>query len=91
MEELISKIKQQIIAELDLEGIEAEDIDINEPLFEGGLKLDSIDALSLVVLLDKEYGISIVDPEQGRKILHSVKTMVDHIIKNKKDWSVKSL
>jgi len=63
MEELIAKLKEQIIAELNLEDSKAEDINDDSPLFgEGGLGLDSIDALELIVLLEKNYGIKIEDP-----------------------------
>ena len=62
MEELILKLKQQIIEELSLEDLTPDDIADDEPLFGEGLGLDSIDALSLVVVLDREYGIQIEDP-----------------------------
>ncbi len=78
-EELIIKIKQQIIEELLLEDIRPDDIDTDEPLFGDGLGLDSIDALALVVVLDKEYGVQITNPEQGKQILYSVKTIVEHL------------
>jgi hypothetical protein len=37
------------------------------------------DALSLVVLLDKEYGLKVVDPDQGKAVLYSIQTIADHI------------
>lgn len=80
MDELILKLKQQIIEELSLDEVSPEDIDSEEPLFGDGLDLDSIDALSLVVVLDKTYGVKIVDPEQGKEILYSVKTIAEYII-----------
>ena len=55
MEELIYKLKEQIIDALNLEEITPEDIDDNAPLFGDGLGLDSIDALELIVILDKHY------------------------------------
>lgn len=84
MDELILKLKQQIIEELSLEDLTVDDIQDDEPLFGEGLGLDSIDALSLVVVLDREYGIQIEDPEQGKDILFSVKTIAEHIEQNKK-------
>lgn len=83
MEELIATLKQQIIEELSLDDLTPEDIETDEPLFGEGLGLDSIDALSLVVVLDKEYGIQIEDPEQGKDILFSVKTIAQYITDNK--------
>ncbi|MCG8334178.1 MAG: phosphopantetheine-binding protein [Proteobacteria bacterium] len=84
MDELIAKLKEQIIEELSLEDLTADEIEDDEPLFGEGLGLDSIDALSLVVVLDREYGIQIEDPEQGKDILFSVKSIAEYIEKNKK-------
>lgn len=83
MDELIAKLKQQIIDELSLEDFTPDDIQDDEPLFGDGLGLDSIDALSLVVVLDREYGIQIEDPEQGKDILFSVKSIAKYIEDNK--------
>ncbi len=79
MDDLILRLKQQIIEELDLQDMKPEEITTDEPLFGGGLGLDSIDALSLVVLLEKEYGIQVVDPDQGLAVLYSIQTIADHI------------
>ncbi len=83
MDELIAKLKAQIIEELSLEDLSPEELEDDEPLFGEGLGLDSIDALSLVVVLDRDYGIQIEDPEQGKDILFSVKTIAEYITKNK--------
>ncbi|NQU66297.1 MAG: acyl carrier protein [SAR324 cluster bacterium] len=83
MEKLIAELKKKIIEELSLEDLTPENIQDDEPLFGGGLGLDSIDALSLVVVLDKEYGIQIEDPEQGKDILYSIKTIAQHITDNR--------
>ncbi len=83
MSELTEQLKDQIIEQLNLEDISKEDIGTEDPLFEEGLGLDSIDALELIVLIEKEYGIKIQDPEKGKKILHSVKTMADFIEQNR--------
>jgi len=80
MEELILQLKQLIIEELSLEEMTPADINEDEPLFGEGLGLDSIDALSLVVVLDKQYGVQISDPAQGKEILHSVRTIAEHIL-----------
>jgi Acyl carrier protein len=85
MEELIAKLKEQIIAELNLEDIKPEDINDDSPLFgEGGLGLDSIDALELIVLLEKNYGIKIEDPKEGKTIFYSIRTLAEYITTNKK-------
>ena len=79
MEALILELKNRIIEALNLEEITPEEIDENAPLFGTGLGLDSIDALELIVLLDKYYGIRLDDPKKGKEIFKSVKTMADYI------------
>lgn len=75
MEQLISELKQQIIEVLSLEDVQPEDIDNDAPLFGDGLGLDSIDALELIVMMEKMYGIKIKDPSAGKEIFKSVNTM----------------
>ena len=81
-EALKEQLKKQIITFLNLSPLTPDEIKDNEPLFGDGLGLDSIDSLELIVLLKKEYGITIQDPKQGRKILVDVNTMVDYISEN---------
>lgn len=75
----MEKLKVQIIEQLNLEDMEPSDIENEEPLFGDGLGLDSIDALELIVLLEKEYGIKVEDPKEGKKIFESVKTLAEYI------------
>jgi acyl carrier protein len=84
MEELIEKLKKEIIEALNLEEVNVEDIKADAPLFMEGLGLDSIDALELTVLLEKKYGLKIKTAEEGKKILFSVKSMVEYIQQNQK-------
>jgi len=84
MEELILKIKEQVIEVLNLEDVEPDDIDTDAPLFGDGLGLDSIDALELIVLLEKQYGLKIEDPKDGKKIFYSIRTIAEYIEENKK-------
>ena len=83
MESLINDLKVKIIEILNLEDVSVEDIKNDDPLFGDGLGLDSIDALELIVLLDKEYGIKITDPKEGKTIFQSVEVMADYIEKNR--------
>ena len=76
---LIPRLKQLIITTLNLEGMTPEQIDENAPLIGSGLALDSIDALELVVKLEKEFGIKISNSEESRRALASVKTLADFI------------
>lgn len=83
MEELKSQLKNQIISILNLEGMKSEDIDSAAPLFGEGLGLDSIDALELIVLLEKEYGIKLTDPAASKAVLQSIDTMAEFIAANR--------
>ena len=78
-EELIEQLKTQIIEALSLEDITPEDIDPDAPLFVEGLGLDSIDAIELILLLERQYGIRIEDPKKRKEILTSVRTMAQLI------------
>ncbi len=84
MEELIQNLKEEIIEVLNLEEMEPGEIDPDAPLFGEGLGLDSIDALELIVLLEKNYGIKIEDPKDGRKIFFSLRTMAEYITEHQK-------
>jgi acyl carrier protein len=83
MENLILKLKEEIIEVLNLEEVKPEDIDENAPLFGEGLGLDSIDALELIVLMEKNYGVKLQDPAQGKEIFKSIKVMADYIEANR--------
>jgi acyl carrier protein len=84
MEQLIAKLKQEIIEALNLTDMKPDDINENEPLFGEGLGLDSIDALELIVLLEKKYGLKLATAEEGKKVLRSVRSMAEFIRANNK-------
>ena len=74
--ELKTQIKHLLVENLMLQ-TSAEEIADDLPLFgPGSLGLDSVDALQLVVALDKNYGLKIPDPEAAKKVLQSVNTIV---------------
>ena len=81
-EALKEQLKGQIIKFLNLTDLSPADIKDDEPLFGDGLGLDSIDSLELIVLLKKEYGITIKDPKDGRKVLVDVNSMADYILEH---------
>jgi acyl carrier protein len=83
MESLKKELKEQIIEVLNLEDMQPEDIEDSAPLFGEGLGLDSIDALELIVLMEKNYGIKIKDSSLGKEIFRSIDTMADYIVKNR--------
>jgi acyl carrier protein len=74
-----NELKTKIIESLRLQDVTAEQIEDEAPLFGTGLGLDSIDALELVVMLEKHYGIVIKDIEEGRPAFRSVRTLADFI------------
>ena len=85
MEQLINDLKQQIKEALNLEELSMEDFDENAPLFgEDGIGLDSIDILEIIVLLEKEYGIRLSNPKEGKAIFQSVKTIAEYVQANRK-------
>ena len=83
MDELILELKNEIIKVLNLEEVKPEDISDDGELFGDGLGLDSIDALELIVLLEKNYGIKLKDPAQGKEIFKSVRTMAEYVQANR--------
>ena len=83
MEELVNTLKAQIIEALNLEGMAPEEIDTDAPLFGDGLGLDSIDALELIMLMEKQYGIKLSDASKGKEALKSVAVMADFVMKNR--------
>jgi len=81
--ELKQQLKKQIVEFLNLLSVDPNDIKDDEPLFGEGLGLDSIDSIELIVLLNREYGIVIEDPKEGRKVLVDINTMADYIEKHR--------
>ena len=79
MSELRQELKEKIIEQLNLEDLTVKEIGNEDSLFGDGLGLDSIDALELIVMLDKDYGIRLSDPKEGRKIFESVEVMATYI------------
>ena len=83
MEALKQELKSKIIEVLNLEDITVTDINDDDALFGDGLGLDSIDALELIVMLDKDYGIKLVDPKEGKTIFKSIEVMAAYIAENR--------
>ena len=80
MEDLILELKQQMIEALNLEEMTPEEIDADAPLFgDDGLGLDSIDALELIVLMEKRYGIKLASPVEGKAIFKNVRTIAEYV------------
>ena len=85
MEQLIDTLKSQIITTLNLEDMSMDDIDTDAPLFgEDGLGLDSIDILELIVLLERNYGIRLANPAEGKEVFKSIRSLAQYVEKNRK-------
>lgn len=84
MNELVLELKELIIEALNLEEMTPSDIENDAPLFGEGLGLDSIDALELIVLLEKNYGIRLANPSEGKAIFKSINTIAEYVEKNRK-------
>ena len=84
--ELKQEVKGKIIQFLNLIDLKPEDIADDASLFgeaENSLGLDSIDSIELIVMLDRQYGIKINDPKEGRKVLVDINTMVNYIAEHR--------
>lgn len=82
IEELTKELRQELIKQLNLEDVLPENFDENTPLFGEGLGLDSIDSLELVVLLERNYGLKLKDPKEGRTVFYSIRSMAEYIHNN---------
>jgi acyl carrier protein len=83
VEELIPQVKAGIIKQLNID-MTPDAMDDDMALFGEGLGLDSIDALELIVMMDRDFGIKIGDPKEARKIFQSVRVMAEYIRENRK-------
>ena len=80
MEQLISELKGRIITTLNLGEMSADDLDADAPLFDDeGLGLDSIDALEIIVLLEKNYGIKLANAAEGKPIFKSIRSIAQYV------------
>lgn len=83
-EELIPTVKLMIIDALRIDGMTPEEIETDAPLFGEGLGLDSIDALQLVVAMEKKFGAVVPDAATGTTVFASVRSMAAYIAENRK-------
>ena len=80
METLINELKLKVIDALNLDGMTPADIEDDAPLFgDAGLGLDSIDVLELIVLLEKNYGIRLASPAEGKEVFKSMAVMAAYV------------
>ncbi len=84
MQSLTDELKGKIIKALNLDKVTPSDIKQDEPLFGAGLGLDSLDALDLVSMLERDYGILIQDMESARQVFASYGTLEDYVQRNRR-------
>ena len=84
MDRLILELKEHLIEELNLEEITVDEIDAEAPLFGDGLGLDSIDALEIILILEKYYGVKVANSAEAKPMFYSVKTLAQYIMQNRK-------
>lgn len=80
--EIRQKLKELLIENLSLEDITPDDIKDDEVLFGEGLGLDSLDAVEIVVILQRHFGLEVKDMNQGREIFYSIETLAQYIVAN---------
>jgi acyl carrier protein len=90
MDNLMQKLKEQVIERLNLKDLKPADIGDDQPLFVEGIGLDSIDALELIVLLQQEYNIKLSNAEDGPRVFQSIRTMAEYITANSASVKVPS-
>lgn len=80
--EVRKRLKKLLVENLSLDDVSPEDIADDEVLFNEGLGLDSLDAVEIVVILQRNWGLEVKDMEQGRKIFYSIDTLARYIVEN---------
>jgi acyl carrier protein len=82
LEEIRRELKELLVVNLALDDITPEEIEDDGVLFGEGLGLDSLDAVEIVVLIQRNYGLEIIDEEQAREIFQSVNTLAGWVHEN---------
>lgn len=81
---LINDIKNKLVLALNLQGVSPDDIEADTELFgDDGLGLDSVDALELVVMVEREYGVVVDESDDRKTTFASVSALADYIISKK--------
>ncbi len=83
--QLLDTLKVKVIEVLNLMNVKPEDIDPDEQLVGGRLGIDSIDVLELVIMMEKDYQLTIDNKELGAQVFGSLRSMADYIVENSKE------
>ena len=93
MEKLINELKEKIITILNLPGVTPASVNPEEQLVGGPLGIDSIDVLEMVIMIEKDYGVTIDNKELGAKVFATLKTLASYIQQNSKklaaQWNIR--
>lgn len=84
LQKIRKSLKEMIVRDLSLEDINPEEIKDDEVLFGEGLGLDSLDAVEIVVLLQRNFGLEVKSMDQGREIFYSIETIANFVYENRK-------
>jgi len=84
LQKIRTQLKEMIVKDLGLEDVKPEEIKDDEVLFGEGLGLDSLDAVEIVVLLQRNFGLEVKNMEQGKEIFRSIDTIANFVYENKK-------
>jgi acyl carrier protein len=82
MPDLLDELRVKMVDLLNLPDVNPQDIDPDEPLVGGRLGIDSIDVLELVIMMEKDYGLTIDNKELGAQVFESLRTMTHYIRDN---------
>jgi acyl carrier protein len=82
-DDVLAALANDIVTELHLEGTDPRSLDVHAPLFgDAGLGLDSLDAVELVVLVEKRFGVTIEDAETAREAFGNLDTLADYVLRH---------
>jgi len=84
MENIRQQLKEILVNDLKIQGITPDQIGNNDPLFGDGLGLDSLDAVELVVIIQKNFDVQIADMDEGRKAFESINSLAEFILERQK-------
>ena len=74
-----AKLKELLVSNLNMEGVTPDQIKDDDALFGEGLGLDSLDAVEIVVILQRNFSVEVKDMEKGREIFRSINTLADYV------------